>query len=80
MQVAMSAATPDPRPLAALRGVRRRCGAVVALDGVDLDLRPGEVLALLGANGAGKSTAVGLMLGLGTPDAGTATLFGQPAG
>lgn len=75
MQVAMSAATPDPRPLAALRGVRRRCCAVV-----DLDLRPCEVLALLGANGAGKSTAVGLMPGLGTPDAGTATLFGQPAG
>jgi ABC-2 type transport system ATP-binding protein len=70
----------EPSPLATLRGVRRRYGAVVALDGVDLDLRPGEVLALLGANGAGKSTAVGLMLGLGTPDAGEARLFGQPAG
>lgn len=70
----------DPSPLASLRGVRRRYGAVVALDGVDLDLHAGEVLALLGANGAGKSTAVGLMLGLGTPDAGEARLFGQPAG
>ncbi len=68
----------DVPPLARLDGVHRRYGSVVALDGVDLALRAGEVLALLGANGAGKSTAVGLLLGMVAPDAGTATLLGQP--
>lgn len=65
-------------PLAAarLRDVRRRHGAVLALDGVDLEVRGGEVLALLGPNGAGKSTAVGLLLGLLAPDAGEVSVFG----
>lgn len=67
-------------PLACLHGVRKRYGSVVALDGVDLALAPGETHALLGANGAGKSTAVALMLGLAQPDAGDATLLGGPAG
>lgn len=70
----------DPSPLARLHGVRKRYGAVVALDGVDLALAPGETLALLGANGAGKSTAVALLLGLVRPDAGEASLLGAPAG
>ena len=64
--------------LAQLSAIRKRYGTVPALDGVDLDLRPGEVLALLGANGAGKTTAIGLLLGLLAADSGTATLFGQP--
>ena len=62
--------------LAQLSGVRKRYGAVVALDGIDLEVGPGEVLALLGANGAGKSTAIGLLLGLLSADSGSATLFG----
>jgi ABC-2 type transport system ATP-binding protein len=64
-------------PSARLIAVRKSYGAVTALDGVDLDVRPGELLALLGPNGAGKSTAVGLMLGLAEPDAGEVQLFGQ---
>jgi len=64
-------------PSARLLAVRKSYGAVNALDGVDLDVRPGELLALLGPNGAGKSTAVGLMLGLTEPDAGEVHLFGQ---
>lgn len=64
-------------PLAQLRGARKRYGAVQALDGVDLSLHAGEVLALLGANGAGKSTAIALLLGLLKPDAGSAELFGR---
>ena len=65
---------------ACLQAARKHYGPTLALDGVDLTLGRGEVLALLGANGAGKSTAIALLLGLRRPDAGTATLFGQPAG
>lgn len=66
--------------LAQLRGIHRRYGSTIALDGIDLSLQRGEVLALLGANGAGKSTAIGLLLGLMSPDRGEATLFGQAPG
>ena len=71
--MAMSGSAPSARLLA----VRKSYGAVKALDGVDLDVRPGELLALLGPNGAGKSTAIGLLLGLAEPDAGQVELFGQ---
>jgi ABC-2 type transport system ATP-binding protein len=64
--------------IARLDGVHKRYGAVSALDGVDLVLRRGEVLALLGANGAGKTTAVSSLLGLVEPDRGRAELFGLP--
>ena len=67
-------------PLAALRGAGKRYGATRALDGVDLALHAGQVTALLGVNGAGKSTAVGLLLGLLAPDAGEAVVFGQAPG
>ncbi|MBS0361290.1 MAG: ABC transporter ATP-binding protein [Proteobacteria bacterium] len=63
--------------LARLNGVRKRFGETVALDGLDLEVRPGELLAVLGPNGAGKSTAIGIMLGLQEPDAGEARLFGR---
>ena len=62
---------------AELFAVRKRFGTITALDGVDLDVRSGELLALLGPNGAGKSTAIGLLLGLSDPDAGEVRLFGQ---
>ncbi len=64
--------------LARLDRVRKHYGAVEALAGVDLKVRGGEMLALLGPNGAGKSTAIGLLLGLESPDAGAASLFGEP--
>jgi ribose transport system ATP-binding protein len=47
-----------------LRGVSKRFGGVVALDGVDFDLRPGEVHGLIGENGAGKSTMMKLLAGV----------------
>jgi ABC-2 type transport system ATP-binding protein len=62
-------------PLARLAGVRKRYGTVVALDGLDLEVRGGEVLALLGPNGAGKSTSIALLLGLATADDGRVLLF-----
>ena len=64
-------------PLARLEGACKRYGGITALDGVDLELRGGQVLALLGANGAGKTTAISLLLGLGEPDAGEARLSGR---
>jgi ABC-2 type transport system ATP-binding protein len=63
--------------LARLNGVRKRYGDTVALDGLDLEVRPGELLAVLGPNGAGKTTAIALMLGLQSPDGGEVTLFGR---
>jgi ABC-2 type transport system ATP-binding protein len=63
--------------LASLTGVHKRFGEVTALDGLDLEVRRGELLALLGPNGAGKTTAIALMLGLQRPDAGQTMLFGE---
>jgi ABC-2 type transport system ATP-binding protein len=61
---------------AELSGVKKRFGKTVALDSLDLQVRPGELFSVLGPNGAGKSTAVSLLLGLLQPDAGAARLFG----
>ena len=63
--------------LARLRGACKSYGALRALDGIDLELRGGEVLALLGPNGAGKTTAIALLLGLLRADAGEVELFGM---
>jgi ABC-2 type transport system ATP-binding protein len=62
--------------LARLEGVHKRYGKVTALDGIDLQLRAGELMALLGPNGAGKTTAIGLLLGLIRADEGHVELFG----
>ncbi|MEV6420726.1 ABC transporter ATP-binding protein [Streptomyces sp. NPDC051662] len=59
-------------------GVVKTFGAVRAVDGIDLGVPRGEAVALLGRNGAGKSTAIGLLLGLDEPDTGTVRLFGGP--
>lgn len=61
-----------------MRGVRKRFGATVALDGVDLSVRAGEVHALVGENGAGKSTLMKVLSGAIRPDGGSMTLFGAP--
>lgn len=60
----------------AFHGAVRTFGAVRAVDGIDLEIAPGETVALLGRNGAGKSTTIALLLGLSEPDAGTVRLFG----
>jgi NitT/TauT family transport system ATP-binding protein len=58
-------------PVVALRGVRKTFGnGVVALDGFDLSVRPGEFLTLLGPSGCGKSTALRIVAGLSEPDSG----------
>lgn len=60
-----------------LEGVCKRYGATEALSDVDLAVAPGEVLALLGRNGAGKTTAVRLVTGSTRPSAGTVRIFGR---
>ena len=62
--------------IARLEGATKRYGAVTALDAIDLDLRRGELLAVLGSNGAGKSTALGLLTGRLAADRGRVSLFG----
>ncbi|MGB3470091.1 MAG: ABC transporter ATP-binding protein [Erythrobacter sp.] len=52
-------------------------GGTKALDGVDLDIRQGEIFALLGPNGAGKTTLIGAVCGLVRPTSGTMTAFGH---
>ena len=63
-------------PVLALRGVRKEFPGVVALDGVDLDLLPGEVHVLLGENGAGKSTLMKIVSGAVARDAGVMSMDG----
>lgn len=62
-----------------LRGVTKRYGKVPALAGLDLTLGRGQVYGLLGRNGAGKSTALRIVMGITRPDAGTVALFGEVA-
>jgi ABC-2 type transport system ATP-binding protein len=67
-------------PAARISGLTKRYGETVALDGVDLELAPGELRGLLGPNGAGKTTLLRTMFGLIRPDGGTIELLGQPVG
>ncbi|BCP55452.1 ABC transporter ATP-binding protein [Kaistia sp. 32K] len=60
-----------------LDGVERHFGAVRALDGVDLSVRAGECVGLVGHNGAGKSTLMHILAGTGTPDRGTIAIGGR---
>jgi ribose transport system ATP-binding protein len=64
-------------PALAIRGAAKRFGSVTALDGVDLDVRQGEVLALLGDNGAGKSTLIKCISGAYRLDSGTIEMNGE---
>src|ERR1700754_826662 len=62
------------------RGVSKSFGEVVALDGVDLDVAPGEVHGLVGPNGAGKTRLLGLLLGLARADGGELRILGRAVG
>lgn len=66
------------RPAAAIlaRGLTRRFGAFTAVDGISFDVQPGEVFGFLGANGAGKTTAMRMLIGLLAPTDGEAWVAG----
>jgi ABC-2 type transport system ATP-binding protein len=64
------------RPALMLRGVRKAFADVVAVNGIDLDVTPGECFGLLGPNGAGKTTTLEICEGLTVPDAGEVQLLG----
>src|SRR5436853_2934651 len=63
-------------PAIELRGLTKRFGQVTAVDGIDLAVRPGEIVAFLGPNGAGKTTTIDMMLGFSRPDAGSVEILG----
>src|SRR5262249_22417663 len=66
----------DSPPIEA-RGLVKRYGELTAVDNVDLTVEPGDVFGYLGPNGAGKTTSLRMLLGLITPTAGAARLFGR---
>src|SRR5580765_5356945 len=60
------------------RGLSKRFGEIVAVDGVSVALESGKILGVLGPNGAGKTTSVAMLAGLATPDAGDVRVGGRP--
>jgi len=64
-------------PIVSIQGVAKRFGTVVAVDGVDLDIRRGELFALLGGSGCGKTTLLRMIAGFEMPDAGRILIDGQ---
>ncbi len=66
------------QPLLSARGLVKRYGRVTALNNADFDLYPGEILAVIGDNGAGKSSLIKAISGAVTPDEGEITLEGKP--
>src|SRR5215203_2446184 len=70
---------PDPAYVLQARGLTKRFPGVLANDHIDLDLRPGEILAMLGENGAGKSTLMNQLYGLYRPTEGHIYVRGKIA-
>ncbi|WP_457255826.1 ABC transporter ATP-binding protein [Pedococcus sp. P5_B7] len=64
-------------PAIELRGLTKSFGRVHAVRGIDLTVRPGEIIAFLGPNGAGKTTTIDMMLGLSRPDGGSVQVYGM---
>ena len=67
---------PHPTPAVAISGLGKRYGAIKAVDGLSLTVEPGEVVALSGASGGGKSTALALAMGFLSPSEGRVIVDG----
>ena len=72
----MASMSGSPAPALRISGLRVSYGSTVAVAGVDLDVRPGEIFGLLGPNGAGKTSALSAVEGLVQPDAGEIIIDG----
>jgi len=70
----------NANPIMQMNQVFKRFGKIQALDGIDLEIRPGRIIGLVGANGAGKSTLLRHIIGLYLPDRGECMTFGCAAG
>ncbi len=68
----------DAKPMVSLKGVTKRFGSVLANDSITLDIYPGRIKALLGENGAGKSTMMSMLAGRYKPDEGHIEVDGRP--
>jgi ribose transport system ATP-binding protein len=68
----------EPEPTLKLKGITKAFPGVIALKGVDFELRKGEIHVLVGANGAGKSTLVKILAGVYQPDKGQVLFEGEP--
>ena len=75
--MAKKAKADEPVPLLTARGLVKRYGRVTALDHADFDLYPGEILAVIGDNGAGKSSLIKVICGAVLPDEGEIRLDGK---
>jgi putative spermidine/putrescine transport system ATP-binding protein len=75
--LADTAGGPTSRPDIRLAGVRKRFGDVLAVDGVDLEIRHGEFFTMLGPSGSGKTTCLRMIAGFERPDDGRVELAGQ---
>jgi ABC-2 type transport system ATP-binding protein len=76
----MAVAAPQPaapRVVLSAAGLRRSFGKVAAVDGLNLQVREGEIYGFLGANGAGKTTTIRMLMGIVKPEAGTIELLGE---
>jgi ABC-2 type transport system ATP-binding protein len=74
--------SPDPpapldQPLLRIRGLTKRFGGVVAVDEVDLEVWPGQVVGLIGPNGSGKTTTLRMIMNIFYPDSGSIRVFGR---
>src|SRR5438270_8245094 len=74
----MTAQTPTVTTVLQAKGLVKRYGNVTALDGADFELLPGEILAVIGDNGAGKSSLIKVLSGAVVPDEGEMFLDGKP--
>lgn len=74
----MTAQTQTVTPVLQAKGLVKRYGNVTALDGADFELLPGEILAVIGDNGAGKSSLIKVLSGAVVPDEGEMYLDGKP--